>query len=396
MGLGRYVVDAIVLEGRSPSEVARSHGISRSWIYELVARYRRGGYAALEPRSRRPRSCAHQVRPRVQAAILKLRRELAAAGHDAGPHTIAHHLSRRVATVPSVATIWRILHRHGLITPQPHKRPRSSFTRFEAQLPNEMWQADTTHWTLADGTDVEILNLVDDHSRVLLAAVAFRTVKAADVVQVFFEACQRWGLPASFLSDNGAVFSGASRGGRVLLELELERLGIRCIHSTAYHPQTCGKVERFHQTLKRFLAKQPRPESLAHLQLQLDVLRTYYNQRRPHRALGQRTPLVAFNARLRARPELPPAATHFRVRQDRVDGDGRVTLRYLSRLRHIYVGRAHRRQRIRLLIADAHVRVIREDGQLLGELTLDPCRDYQPMRAATPVHNVLRQVSSMS
>lgn len=396
MGLGRYVVDAIVLEGRSPSELARSHHISRSWIYQLLARYRAGGYAALEPRSRRPRSCTHQVRPRVQAAVLKLRAELAAAGHDAGPYTIAHHLARRVTKVPSVTTIWRILKRHGLITPQPHKRPRSSFTRFEAQLPNEMWQADTTHWMLEGDRDVEILNLVDDHSRLALASVAFTTVKAADVVRVFAEACGRYGLPASFLSDNGAVFSGASRGGKVLLESELERLGIRAVHSTAYHPQTCGKVERFHQTLKRFLARQPRPRSTAHLQLQLDAFRSYYNQRRPHRALQQRTPLVAFNARLRARPELPPTTTHFRVRQDRVDGDGRVTLRYLSRLRHIYVGRAHRRQRIRLLIADANVRVIHENGQLLGELTLDPSRDYQPLRRATPVQNVLRQVSSMS
>jgi transposase InsO family protein len=396
MGLGRYVVDAIVLEGRSPSELARSHHISRSWIYALLSRYRVGGYAALEPRSRRPRSCAHQVPPRVQAAILKLRGELTAAGHDAGPQTIAHHLARRVAKVPSVTTIWRILQRHGLITPQPHKRPRSSFTRFEAQLPNEMWQADTTHWMLEGGSDVEILNVVDDHSRVALASVAFSTVKAADVVRVFFEACGRYGLPASFLSDNGAVFSGGSRGGKVLLETELERLGIRAIHSTFYHPQTCGKVERFHQTLKRFLARQPRPRSLGHLQLQLDHFRGYYNQRRPHRALGQRTPLVAFNARLRAKPELPPAATHFRVRQDRIDGHGRVTLRYLSRLRHIYVGRAYRRERVRLLIADANVRVVREDGLLLGELTLDPRRDYQPLRKATPVQNVLRQVSSMS
>lgn len=395
MGLGRYVVDAVVLEGRSPSELARSHRISRSWIYELLARYRGGGYAALEPRSRRPRSCAHQVRPRVQAAIVKLRRELAAAGHDAGAHTIAYHLARRVATVPSVATIWRILRRHGLITPQPQKRPRSSFTRFVAQLPNEMWQSDTTHWSLADGSDVEILNLIDDHSRVALASVAFRTVKATDVVRVFVEACGRYGPPASFLSDNAAVFSGTPRGGKVLLQSELERLGIRAVHATAYHPQTCGKVERFHQTLKRFLSRQPRSQSPAHLQLQLDAFRGYYNQRRPHRSLAGHTPLVAFHARLRARPELPPTATHFRVRQDRVDGDGRVTLRYLGRLRHIYVGRAHRRMRVRLLVADAHVRIVRDDGQLLGELTLDAGRDYQRMTAA-PVHNVLRQVSSMS
>jgi transposase InsO family protein len=395
MGLGRYVVDAITLEGRRPTEVARSHGISRSWIYELVARYRAGGYAALEPRSRRPRSCAHQTAPSVERAILKLRRDLIAAGHDAGPHTIAHHLARRVARVPAVATVWRILHRHGLITPQPQKRPRSSFTRFAAQLPNELWQVDATHWPLAGGSEVEILNLIDDHSRLALAAVAFSTVKAADVVTVFFGAASAYGLPAALLSDNAAVFSGGSRGGTVLLESELARLGIRGVHATPYHPQTCGKVERFHQTLKRFLTKQPRARSVAHLQLQLDTFRAYYNQRRPHRALGGRTPLVAWSARIKARPpELPQTVTDFRVRHDQVDSCGRVTLRYLSQLRHIYVGRAHKGATIRLLIAGAHVRIVRHDGVLLRELTLDPERLY--FGASTPVHNVLRQVSSMS
>ncbi len=396
MGLGRYIVDAIVLEGRSPSELAKSHGLSRSWIYELVARYRAGGYPALEPRSHRPRTCPHQIKPKVVHAILNLRRELAAAGHDAGPLTIAHHLRRRVTQVPSPATIWRILQRRGLITPQPHKRPRSSFRRFEAQLPNELWQADSTHWTLASGAPVEILNLIDDHSRFAPASVAFVTVKAADVVAVFFAAARQHGLPAAFLSDNAAVFSGGSRGGAVLLESELARLGIRCIHSTAYHPQTCGKVERFHQTLKRFLAKQPAATSLAHLQLQLDAFRTHYNQRRPHRALAQRTPLVAFNARLKAHPAQIQAPTEFRVRQDKIDRSGRVTLRYLSALRHIYVGRKYTGERIRLLIAGREVRVIRENGELLGETTLDANRNYQPLRRPTKVHDVVRQVSSIT
>jgi transposase InsO family protein len=394
MGLGRYVVDAIVLEKRTPTELARSHHLSRTWIYELLRRYRQGGYPALEPRSRRPRSCSHQTRPAVERAVLRMRRELSAAGHDAGPHTIAHHLARRVARVPSLATIWRILRRHGLITPQPQKRPRSSLIRFEAALPNELWQADVTHWTLAGGTGVEILDLVDDHSRLALAAVAFPTVKAADVVAVFAQAAARYGLPAAVLSDNGAVFSGRSRQGKVLWESELERLGIRAVCSTPYHPQTCGKVERFHQTLKRFLAKQSRARSLAHLQAQLDAFRAYYNQRRPHRALGQRTPLVAFNARVKAKPLRPEPAVDFRVRQDKVDSSGRVTLRYLSQLRHIYIGRAHCGAVIRLLVAGAHVRVIREDGRLLRELTLDADRRY--FGTTGPVHNVLRQVSTMS
>src|SRR5712692_4482230 len=395
MGLGRYVVDAVVLEGRSPTELARSHKISRSWIYELLGRYRAGGYAALEPRSRRPRSCAHQTSAKVERAILRLRRDLIAAGYDAGPHTIAHHLARRVEHVPAVATIWRILRRAGLITPQPQKRPRSSFIRFQAALPNERWQGDTTHWALADGTDVEIFDLLDDHSRLALASDVFPTVKAADVVDVFGQAAGGYGLPASVLTDNGAVFSGASRGGTVLWESELGRLGIRVVHSTPYHPQTCGKVERFHQTVKRYLAKQTPARSIAHLQAQLDAFRAYYNQRRPHRALAGRTPLVAWSTRIKARPtELPETVTDFRVRNDKVDSCGRVTLRYLSQLRHIYIGRAHKGATIRLLIAGPNVRIIRADGQLLRALTLDPSRRY--FGARTPVHNDVRQVSSMS
>jgi transposase InsO family protein len=400
MGLERYVVDAVVVERRSPREIARLHGISKSWIYELVARFREGGYDALAPRSRRPRSCSHQVSSDVEAAIVSLRGELADTGHDAGAASIAHYLGVAGWGAPSVATIWRILKRRGLVTPQPHKRPRSSFIRFEASLPNEMWQADTTHWRLRDGADVEILNVLDDHSRLLVAADAFVTVKAADVVETFHAAADRFGYPAALLTDNGAVFSGKSRGGKVLLETELEGLGITFKHSTPYHPQTCGKVERFHQTLKRFLVKQLQPRSVAQLQLQLDSFRAYYNHHRPHRALHGRTPLVAFSARLKAHPAAAVPAPHFRVRRDRVDKNGRVTLRYLSRLYHVGVGRAHSGKAVRLLVADAHIRVVAEDGQLLRELTLDRARDYQPLgtRPGPPrvVHDVVRQASAMS
>jgi transposase InsO family protein len=378
MGLEGYVVDAVVLEGRSPTEIARLHGISRSWLYRLLARYREGGYAALAPRSRRPHSCSHQTPPELEAAIVALRAELAAAGHDAGPATIAHHLARRSGAAPSVATVWRILRRHGLITPQPHKRPRSSFIRFEAALPNELWQADTTHWRLADGSDVEILDLVDDHSRLLLAADAFQTVKGGDVVRTFLAAAEAYGAPAALLTDNGAVFTGGPRRGKIRLETELERLGIVAKHSTPNHPQTCGKVERFHQTLKRYLARQPPADSLVVLQLQLDAYRDYYNTERPHRALRGRIPLEVFSSRLKARPALDRNLTHFRVRQDRVSKAGNVTVRYLSRLRHIGLGKAHAGEPVRLLIANDHVRVVGEDGSLLRELVLDAGRDYQP------------------
>ncbi len=396
MGVERYVIEAVVREGRSHREVARSAGVSKAWVTKLVARYREGGDPALEPRSRRPASCPHAVAAEIQRAILELRQQLDRAGYDSGPNTIAHHLRLQHLDAPSVATIWRILKRQGLITPQPHKRPRCSFVRFEAALPNQMWQSDFTHWQLANGSGVEILNYLDDHSRLLLACDAFRTVKGPDVVENFHLAGATHGYPAALLTDNGAVYSGKSRGGKVLLETELERLGIVLKHSTPYHPQTCGKVERLHQTLKHFLAKQAAPATLAVLQLQLDTFRAYYNDHRPHRALDGLTPLAAFHARLKARPEGVDAAVHYRVRHDRVDKQGRVTIRYLSRLRHIGLGRANAGVPVRLLVANKHVRVIREDGSLLRELVLDPGRDYQPQEPAQIGHYHLRQTGTMT
>ncbi|TMG62831.1 MAG: IS481 family transposase [Chloroflexi bacterium] len=394
--LGCYIVDAIVFEHRSPATLARDHGISRSWIYRLLQRFKEGGYASLEPRSRRPRSCSHQTGADIVANVLKLRDELTSAGHDAGPQTILYHLARQSRGGPSAATIWRILKRNGLITAQPHKRPRSSFIRFVAKLPNETWQLDSTPWQLADGTPVEILNLLDEHSRIGLASTCFLTVKALDVVRVFRTASNTFGLPASLLSDNAAVFTGRSRRGKVALESELESLGIIFKHSTPYHPQTCGKVERFHQTLKRFLKKQPPAATLQELQPQLRVFLDYYNNHRPHRSLNRQTPMAVFDTKVKAKPVANTEAIDHRVRRDKIDRFGKVTLRYLGKLRHIPVGEAHKNRRVRLFVAGPHVRIVTEDGELIRELSIDPKRDYQPLRGRWPVHNVLQQVSSMS
>jgi len=389
MGMARYVVDAVVSEGRSAREVARMHGISKTWIYELIKRYREGGYEALEPRSRRPRSCPHEASVETVRAIVQMRAELEAKGHDAGAATIAYHLKDVLKAPPSRATVWRVLKREGLITPQPQKRPHSSLIRFEAQLPNEMWQADVTAWQLADGEVVEIIDVIDDHSRLHLGCDAYGRVKAADVVASFHKACELHGLPESFLSDNGAVFVGSYRGGgKVRLEYELERLGIQFRNSRPYHPQTLGKVERLHQTLKRYLTRRPPAQSLAELQEQLDAFRHYYNNVRPHRALSGRTPLQAYSARLKARPAGAGTGTYFRVREDRVDKAGKVSLRYDSRLYKIGIGRAYKGRVIKLLIADRDIRVIDSNGELLRELTLDPTRCYQPIRQ--------RLVSTMS
>jgi transposase InsO family protein len=380
MSLARLVVTAVLVEGRPKAAVAREYGLSRRWVHELVRRFQAEGEAGLEPRSRRPRASPQGVCEKLEQEIVELRKDLEERGLDAGAHTIAVHLERRHGRTPAASTIWRVLHRRGFVTPQPQKRPRSSFCRFEAQMPNERWQADITHWALADGTDVEILNAIDDHSRLLVGSEARAVFKAADVVASFHGAAGAHGLPATLLTDNGAVFTAGPRGGgRCAIEVECDLLGIRLHHSSPYHPQTCGKVERFHQTLKRWLRRQPRARSIEELQAQLDAFRAYYNEVRPHRAIGRRTPAEAFATRPKASPSGPVIPRHCRVRRDRIDAGGAVTLRHDSRLHHIKVGRRHARRRVLMLVAGLDVRIVSEDGELLRELILDPGRDYQPM-----------------
>ncbi len=381
MDIGRYLVEAHLREGRTVAELAATHGVHRSWLYKLLARYRAEGAAGLIPRSRRPRCSPAVMDVALAEEIVAMRANLVDQGLDGGALTIHWHLARRHGAVPSVSSIWRVLRRRGLVTPQPRKRPRSSLIRFQADLPNECWQADMTHWTLSEGRGAEIVNFIDDHSRLCLASVALPVTTAVDVGQIFQAARARHGTPASVLTDNGCIFTASHRGGKVVLETELDRLGVRHKRSRPYHPQTCGKVERFHQTLKKYLAKQPAAISPHALQAQLDRFATYYNQERPDRALGRHTPQEVFDAKVKATPSAK-VKTHFRIRHDKVDKGGRVTLRYESRLLHIGMGARHKSLPVVMLIADRDVRVVSAaDGELLRHLTLDPSRNYQRQSA---------------
>ncbi|MCV7377855.1 transposase [Mycobacterium alsense] len=381
MSKAQLVITAVVLEGRSKSEVARDYGLSRYWVQQLVSRYHADGVAAFEPRSRRPHHHRHAVSAEVEDRIVRLRKSLSKKGYDAGAATIAEHLTRdpTITNVPATSTIWRILHKRGFVTPQPHKRPRSAWKRFTADQPNQLWQADVTHWRLADGTDVEILNILDDHSRLLLASRAYPIVGGHHVVETFTATFARVGTPAAVLTDNGAIFTATPRrGGRTALQVILGELGINYINSRPYHPQTCGKVERLHQTLKKRLAAAP-AHTLAQLQALLDEFATYYNTIRPHRALGRHTPLQAFNARPKAFPTTYHSPPHYRVRHDRIDAAGVITIRYNSRLHHIGLSKRRRGTHVIVLINDLDIRVLHRDtGHLIRKLVLDPTRDYQP------------------
>ena len=382
MSKAQLVITAVVLEGRSKSEVARDYEVSRWWVQQLVRRYETAGSAAFTPRSRRPHTNPHAITAELEDKIVRLRKTLDKAGFDAGAATITEHLARdpAVAKVPATSTIWRILKRRGFVVAQPQKRPRCSWKRFQAELPNQLWQADVTHWRLADHTQVEILDILDDHSRVALASHARAVTTGPDVVDTFVAAFTRWGTPAGVLTDNAAIFTAKQRGeGRTALEITLGELGIKHSRSRPYHPQTCGKVERYHQTLKKYLRAQPAAATLTALQHQIDAFLAYYNSTRPHRALHRRTPVEAFNDRPKAFPtgyQIPP---HYRVRHDKIDAAGVITIRHNSRLHHIGLSKRRRGTKVTVLINDRDIRVLdHTTGTLLRKLILDPTRDYQP------------------
>ncbi len=274
------MITAVIVEGRSQGEVARAYGVSQGWVSRLVARYRDEGEAAFEPRSRRPKTSPSAVSAQTAGLITGLRTELGSRGLDAGPDTICWHLEHHHQIRVSAATVSRYLARAGLVTPEPAKRPKSSCIRFEAELPNQCWQADFTHYPLADDTGTEILSWLDDHSRYALRVAAHRRATGHTVVSEFRAAAGQHGIPASTLTGNGMVFTtrlSGGRGGRNAFEHELRRLGITQKNGKPSHPQTQGKAERFQQ-MKNWLRAQPhQPATLAELQSLLDVFASYCN-----------------------------------------------------------------------------------------------------------------------
>ena len=342
----------------------------------MLSRYRHGGLEAVDPRSRRPASNPRAVPDEVIIAVVTLRQQLVADGLDAGPVTLQWHLTQRGLPAPSTSTIRRILHHHGLITPAPRKRPKSSYRRFAAEQPNECWQSDFTHWTLADGSGVEILNWLDDHSRFLLAATAYRRVGGPDVVASFTTTAAHYGLPASTLTDNGSVYTSRFTHGHNDFERLLASLGITQKNGHPGHPQTQGKIERFHQTLKRWLTPRPRPATITAMQTLLDDF-AVYNTERTHRALpAGTTPAQAYQARPKASP--PHTATsHVRIRHDTVDQFGKLTLRHGSRLHHLGIGRTHAATPVLILVTTTIVTVISKTGHhVLSSHCIDPDRNY--------------------
>ena len=376
MSKHQVVVLKVIAKQLTIAEAAAKYRIPRRQSQRLLARYRQGGLDAVEPRSRRPHSNPATTTDTVRDRIVALRHRLTREGLDAGPLTIAWHLEQEDLPAPSTSTIRRILHDAGLITPEPRKRPKSSYIRFEADQPNETWQSDFTHWRLADGTDIEILNWLDDHSRFLLSCTAHRPVTGDDVVTTFLATTEEHGIPASTLTDNGRVYTARFGGGCNAFEYLLPLLGVIQKNGSPGHPQTQGKIERFHQTLKRWLAAKPAATTTQELQHQLNLFRDDYNEHRPHRSNNRSTPGVTY----RATPKMMPTAPregHFRLRYDHVGDNGKMSLRRAGRMHHLGIGATHRGKRILALIDETTVTVIHLDtGEILSTHQINPNHSY--------------------
>lgn len=378
MSKARVAVLKVVTKELSVTAAAEQYGFSRRHLHRLLTRYRDGGLDAVDPRSRAPLQPGNATSVGIRELVIELRLQLVKDGLDAGPLTIAWHLTQLGHQPPSTSTIRRILHQAGLIIPEPRKRPRSSYRRFEASQPNECWQSDTTHWHLADGADVEILNWLDDHSRYLTSCTAHAPVTGDTVVETFLAACTEHGTPASTLTDNGRIYTARFGGGKNAFEYLLAVLGVTQKNGHPGHPQTQGKVERFHQTQKRWLASQPPATTLAELQTQLDRYRLIYNTQRPHRALDRRTPATAYTALPKAEPASHDGTVeHHRLRYDRVDTWGKVSLRRAGKMHHLGIGYAHRGTRILAITDNTTVTVIAlETAEILSTHDIDATKTY--------------------
>jgi len=388
MGSWKIGMDVRGLIARWPADAprgavvrfCREHGISTSSFYELRQRALADPVTGVLPRSRRPDHSPSATSALNEDLIVRARKELEGDGWDAGPISIGHWIRRHGVEPPSRATIARILVRRGLVTPQPQKRPRRSWHRFEFERVHECWQLDATEWRLADGTKVAIFQLIDDRSRYALASLAAAGETGDAAVAVVRLALKRYRRgPLLLLSDNGNAVNLSRRGKRTQLERILHDLGVRPIASSPYHPQTCGKDERIHGTLKRWLRARPAAHDLVELQAQLDTFDPCYNNHRPHQALDGQTPAVVFRTAEKAPRPIPPppppptaAPVTRKLVEAKVAANGNVGIGG----KIIQIGKPYRRRIVIGAIDGDVISVYDERGELIRAVTTTSGQRY--------------------
>jgi transposase InsO family protein len=357
--------------GASVAEVCRRHGISRQSFYVYKRRFEAEGLEGLEPRSRRPLRPAGQIDAGLELEICRLRKD-----HPGwGARRIRAELTRAGRAAPAVSTIHVVLVRNHLVAPQPPRRDPARL-RFERAHPNDLWQIDATRILLADEHPVWVMDLLDDHARYLLAAVVADQPTGEAAWRCFESAMRRYGVPRQLLSDNGSCFTGRLWGTEVDFERRIKALGVQPITSRPYHPQTLGKLERFHRTLKEWLATQTPAEHPGELQSLLDRFRRHYNLERPHQGIGDQTPAERYRPGVPTPsgqdPDPPSYPPHAQVRT--------VTATGCIGYRGYLIGLGVRWAKARVMVTDLdRVTHVYLGDTLIRSLILDPNRYYQPM-----------------
>lgn len=281
--------------GETVAEVCLRHGISRASFYRYRRRFLQQGWEGLEPRSRRPRASPARMEAALEAEICTLRRR-----HPRfGARRIRAELRRAGVEPPATSTIHQVLRRNHLVAPQPPRRRKAS-RRFEREAPNDLWQIDATQVVLADEREAWVLDCLDDHARLLLHALACQSPSGDAAWRCFTSAAAEYGLPRQLLSDNHLSFTGRLFGHEVAFERRLRELGVELLNAAPAHPQTLGKLERFHRTLKEWLEDEGPARDLDELQALLDRFRTHYNEERPHQGIGDQTPAERYRGSARA------------------------------------------------------------------------------------------------
>lgn len=306
--------------GGSVSTFCIEHGISRKTFYEIRRRALvEGPAAALEPRSRRPRTSPSTISQEVKDEAIGVRAALERSGLDHGPISVHDKMhSMGLDPVPSIASLARIFRQAGVARAEPRKKPRSAWRRFVYPAPNACWQLDGTEYVLTGGRKCVILQLIDDHSRYALASHVARGETAEAATAVFDKAVTAHGVPQRLLTDNGLALNPTRQGHIGQLVEHAACLGVEAITGKPGRPTTQGKNERFHQTLFRFLDKQPLADSLEELQAQVDAFDRIYNTERGHQALpGRITPQAAWEATPKAEPPRPRPMRPLFARPDR-------------------------------------------------------------------------------
>ena len=365
--------------GETVADVCRRYGISRDTYYRYRRRYLAEGVKGLEDRSRKPNTSPSQIPAEVELRIVEMR----TAHPRWGARRIRAELEREGIAAPAVSTVHQALRRNGLVAAQPRRKAKAN-TRFEREVSNDLWQIDATRVLLDDSGVAWVVDMIDDHSRYLLAALAAEKATTDLAWDVFEIAASRYGLPRQVLSDNGLAFTGRLHGVQVAFETNLKDLGVELINASPYHPQTLGKLERFHRTLKEWLTDEGPAQDLDHLQELLDGFRFHYNRQRPHQGIDDQTPEERFNNETKPvripttpQPGQPTYPPHSIIRKVSATGN----IGYNKKL--IQLGYRWAGAQVRVLpIGD--LTHIYYDEHPVRVLVIDPDRYYQALKPRTP------------